>query len=83
MKATKFATAMLLSALLAAPSYAASGPLPAGKPVGSTNAALLTGIALPLAAIGGFAALAAILATTAGKGGNDGITPPTTSTGTP
>jgi hypothetical protein len=82
MKATKFATAMLLSALLVAPSYAAA-PLPAGKPVGSTSAAILSGIALPLAAIGGFAALAAILATTAGKGGNDGVTPPTTSTGTP
>ncbi len=85
MKATRIATAALLSVALVGPSFAANtAPLAPGKPVGANNAALLAGIGLPLLAIGGFAALAAILATTAGNGGNDGITPPvTSSTGTP
>ena len=45
MKATRIATAALLSVALVGPSFAANtAPLAPGKPVGANNAALLAGI---------------------------------------
>ncbi len=80
MKSTRLATAALLSLLLVAPSFAGTtAPLAPGKPVGTKDAALLAALGTPLIAIGGFAALAAILATTVGQG--QGSTSTATGTG--
>jgi hypothetical protein len=81
MKPMRLAAAALLSLSLAAPSFAADAgarPLAPGKPVGTRNAAMLGSLGVPLIAIGGFAALAAIIATTVGQSD----TPVATTTGT-
>ena len=79
MKPSKFLSATLAALLLAAPVMAAEKPLAPGKPAGTRQAVLEGGNALLY--IAGFAAVAAIIAVTAGQGGTDGITTPTT-TGT-
>lgn len=64
MKSSKLVVAMLVSALLVSPSFAAT-PLPAGRPAGSKDAALLALSPLTLAFVGGFVSLLAV----AGAGG--------------
>ncbi len=77
MKPARLATAALLSLALVSPSFAATAaPLPSGKPTGTTDAAFLAALGIPLISIAGFAGLAALLATTLGKGQG------TTTTGT-
>ena len=75
MKSAKFAVAVLLSAVLISPSFAAS-PLPAGKPAGTKDAAFLAVAPLTLVFVGGFIGLLAV----AGAGGFSGGTSPSKNT---
>ena len=56
MKTTKIMSVLAVSALLIAPSFAAE-PLPAGKPAGSNEGALLGFSALTVTFVGGFVGL--------------------------
>ena len=57
MKSAKILSALAVSALLISPSFAADVLLPAGKPAGSHEAALLTVSPLTIAVVAGFAGL--------------------------
>jgi len=84
MKSSKLVAAMLVSTLLVSPSFAAT-PLPAGKPAGSKDAALLALSPLTLALVGGFAALLAVAAAggfSSGKSPSQNTTVTTATTGT-
>jgi hypothetical protein len=77
MKSSKFVASILASALLISPSFA-EAPLPAGKPAGSHDAALLGVSALTLALVGGFATLIIV----AGAGGFSSSSSPSQNTTT-
>jgi hypothetical protein len=57
MKTAKILSALAVSALLISPSFAADTPLPAGKPAGTRESALLGFSALTVAFVGGFTGL--------------------------
>lgn len=80
MKPSKFLSAVLAGLLLTAPALAAEKLAP-GKPAGAKQAAI-AGELGPFLYIGLFAGVAALVAVTAGQGGTDGVTTPTTTTGT-
>jgi hypothetical protein len=80
MKTRKILSVLAVSALLIAPSFAAE-PLPAGKPAGSNEAALLGFSALTVAFVGGFVGL--LVAAGSGAFSSKTVAPTTaTTTGT-
>jgi hypothetical protein len=76
MKPAKFFAALAVSGLLITPSFADDAPLPAGKPAGAHDAALLGISALTFAIVGGFAAILIV----AGAGGFSSGKSPSTNT---